>query len=492
MRNKAILTIIILASVLATCYSQKEDYGLSYKVIFPKNLEDGPFSDLWDTEDFSLGAQLAFRKPFNNWFTLEVPIRVGSVEVVRPDDDSRFIERNFVGLDAIGIAGIDPIINPFGPYAFVGIGGDYQGAVDDYNLYFPAGFGVNIKLVKELLLNAEFQRRTSIDSDNSHYQVSLGFIANLNLPPEEEKPLDLEIPEMDTDGDGIPDAEDACPGVAGPAIFKGCPDRDNDGIIDSKDACPDEAGPLATDGCPVKNPGGGIGDIIDSDGDGVSDDNDNCPNEAGFKRFFGCPDTDGDDVSDDKDACPGIVGLPKFSGCPDTDGDGITDGSDNCPTVAGKPEYNGCPNPPAPPAPTTTVPSTTVPSTSAPSTSGPIVSTATTSILADVTQNVQFETSRATLRASSYEALDKVVAIMKEYPSYNLEVAGHTDSIGSSAGNQKLSENRAKSCRDYLVRKGVSTSRIKYIGYGEKQPIADNRYRDGREKNRRVEFRLTY
>ena len=495
------MTILIIGSVLATCFSQNKEYGLSYKVILPKNLEGGPISDLWNTQDYSLGAQFAYRKPFNNWFSLEVPFRIGSVEVVRPEDPTRFIERNFVGLDALAIAGIDPIRNPFGPYAFAGIGGDYQGAVDDFNVYFPAGFGVNIKLVREFLLNAEVQRRTSLDSDNSHYQVSLGFIANFNLPPVDEEPVDLEMPEVDTDGDGIPDSEDNCPGVAGPALFKGCPDSDNDGIIDSRDDCPNEAGPLATDGCPVKDPGA-ITATVDTDGDGVSDDNDNCPNEPGLDRHFGCPDTDGDNVSDDKDACPNIVGLPKFSGCPDTDGDGITDASDNCPTVAGKSEYNGCPNPPTTTVPSTTVPSTTVPSTSNPSSSypgstysgssSPVISSTTSSILADVSQNVEFETSRATLRQSSYVALDKVIAIMKEYPNYNLEVAGHTDSIGNSAGNQKLSENRAKSCRDYLVRKGISSSRINYIGFGEKQPIADNRYRDGRSKNRRVEFRLTY
>lgn len=486
MRNKTILIILIIGCIAGTCFSQNESYGLSYKVIFPKNLEGGPISDLWNTQDYSLGAQLAYRKPFNNWLTLEVPFRIGSVEVVRPDDPTRFIERNFVGVDGIAIAGIDPIKNPFGPYALLGLGADYQGAVDDFNVYIPAGFGVNIKLAREFLLNAEAQRRTSLDSENSHYQLAVGFIANFNLPAEEEKPVDLEMPGVDTDGDGVPDSEDACPGVAGPALFKGCPDSDNDGIIDSKDACPDEAGPLATDGCPVKDPGA-MADSVDTDGDGVSDENDNCPNEAGLERFFGCPDTDGDNVSDDKDACPGIVGLPKFSGCPDTDGDGITDASDNCPTVAGKSEYNGCPNPPAP-----VTPVTTAPSTSSPSTSSPVISSVTSSILADVSQNVEFETSRATLRESSYIALDKIVAIMNEYPNYNLEVAGHTDSIGNSAGNQKLSENRAKSCRDYLVRKGVSASRINYVGYGEKQPIADNRYRDGRSKNRRVEFRLTY
>jgi len=476
------LTILIAVSLLASGYAQSNEYGLSYKVIFPKNLEEGPISDLWETEDFSLGAQLGYRKDFSKWFTLEVPFRIGSVEVLE-ESTGRYRERNFFGLDGLAIAGIDPINNPFAPYAFVGVGADYQNAVEDFNVYIPAGFGVNIKVLREFLLNAEVQRRTSFDNLNTHYQISAGFIMNFNLPDKEEKPVDLEMPEVDADGDGVPDSEDACPTLAGPAMFKGCPDSDNDGIIDSKDKCPDEAGPIATDGCPVKNPnGGGMGDLVDSDGDGISDDNDNCPDEAGLERFFGCPDTDGDGVSDDKDACPGIVGLPKFSGCPDTDGDGITDDSDNCPTVPGKSEYNGCPNPPSP------LINTTTPSTS--TTTAPPITTATVTTLATVSQKVEFETSRATLRTISYEALDQVVSIMNQYPSYYLEVAGHTDSIGNSAGNQKLSENRAKSCKDYLIRKGISANRITTVGFGEKQPIADNRYRDGRKTNRRVEFRL--
>ncbi len=507
MNSKLILSLTVLFLACTFCTAQNDPFGLSYKVIFPKNLEQGPISDLYDTGDFSLGAQVSYRKNFNNWFSIDVPFRLGSVEVL-DSESGRYRERQFVGIDGYAVAGIDAIKFPFGPYAFAGVGADFQGYDNDFNVYFPAGFGVNIKLVREVLLNTEFQFRPSLDKENTHYQVAVGFIMNMNLPPAELPQPKLDMPALDGDGDGVPDTEDACPTVAGKAMFRGCPDTDNDGIIDAKDKCPNEAGPIATDGCPVNVAGGDMGDMVDTDGDGVSDKNDNCPNlpgdpatfgcpsddadndgvvdamdncpnKPGLERFGGCPDSDADGISDDKDACPNVVGLPRFSGCPDTDGDGITDASDNCPTVPGKSEYNGCPNAPVPSTSTTVI-----------SSPAPVVSTIASETLASAAQKVEFETSRATLRSSSYTVLDQIVAIMNQYPSYDLEVAGHTDSIGDSAGNQKLSENRAKSCRDYLVRKGISASRINYVGYGEKQPIADNRYMAGRKENRRVEFRL--
>ena len=485
--------------------------GLTYKLLFPKDIGDGALSEIYESDspiEFSQGAQISMRKNINNWLTVDVPLRLGQVEVRDLFTESSR-QHLFLGIDAYAVAGIDPVKFPFGPYAFVGIGGDFQDRIEnDFNFYIPAGFGVNVKLSPAVWLNGEIQRRTSLTgSENTHYQLAAGLVFNLDLPAEDEQEAKISMPEKDTDGDGVPDIEDACPGVAGKAMFRGCPDSDNDGVIDSKDKCPNEAGPIATDGCPINVDNGSMSDAPDADGDGVSDDNDNCPNlpgdpatfgcpnvdtdgdgvvdamdncpnSAGLERFGGCPDSDGDGVSDDKDACPSIVGLARFSGCPDTDGDGITDASDNCPTTAGLAEYGGCPKPAAP-APTAPVVVRVPP-----------VSTVATETLTTASKKVEFETSRATLRTSSYETLDKIVSIMNQYPSYNLEVAGHTDSIGDSAGNQKLSENRAKSCKDYLVRKGISASRINFVGYGEKQPIADNRYKAGRSQNRRVEFRL--
>ena len=86
--------------------------------------------------------------------------------------------------------------------------------------------------------------------------------------------------------------------------------------------------------------------------------------------------------------------------------------------------------------------------------------------------------------------LDKVTDWLKENPDLKVEIAGHTDSRGSDAYNQKLSENRAKAVYDYLTSHGISKSRLSYKGYGESQPIATNETDEGRQKNRRVELHI--
>ena len=83
---------------------------------------------------------------------------------------------------------------------------------------------------------------------------------------------------------------------------------------------------------------------------------------------------------------------------------------------------------------------------------------------------------------------EKPVLDLKNHPAHHLKIGGHTDSIGSAVENQKLSEKRAKSCFDFFVKKGISKDRIAYKGFGEKEPIATNMYKDGRQQNRRVEF----
>ncbi len=73
-----------------------------------------------------------------------------------------------------------------------------------------------------------------------------------------------------------------------------------------------------------------------------------------------------------------------------------------------------------------------------------------------------------------------------------MDIDGHTDNVGSDALNQTLSENRAASVKAYLASKGVDESRLLSTGYGEKQPVADNKTAAGRAKNRRVELKLSY
>lgn len=86
--------------------------------------------------------------------------------------------------------------------------------------------------------------------------------------------------------------------------------------------------------------------------------------------------------------------------------------------------------------------------------------------------------------------LDQVALALEECPESNVEVAGYTDSSGSEAGNQRLSEQRAQAAVDYLVGKGVDRARLTAVGYGQAEPIADNGTPEGRAANRRLEFKI--
>jgi outer membrane protein OmpA-like peptidoglycan-associated protein len=271
----------------------------------------------------------------------------------------------------------------------------------------------------------------------------------------------------DKDKDGIPDHDDACPTKAedkdGYQDDDGCPDLDNDqdGIPDAKDSCPDKA--ARCDGCPV----------LDADSDGINDDDDACVNEPedkdGFQDQDGCPDTDNDKdgIPDDKDTCPDEAedkdGYQDQDGCPDTDndGDGIGDADDTCPNTAGVADNDGCP------------------------------AKKTEEIKRGdlILKGVTFQSGKAVLTPNSYSILDDVAESLREWPEVKLEIQGHTDSQGSAAYNLQLSQMRAEAVRTYFVRQGIDPSRLRAVGYGESQPIAENALAAGRARNRRVTLR---
>jgi len=283
-------------------------------------------------------------------------------------------------------------------------------------------------------------------------------------------------PKMDTDGDGIYDDVDACPKVPGvkssdPAKH-GCPpdgDRDKDTILDKDDACPDEPGKADPDpkknGCPDR----------DRDKDGIVDSADACPDEPGLPnddpKKNGCPlnDKDGDTITDDVDACIDIPGVktddPKTNGCPpDTDGDGFRDDQDACPKEKGvddaDPSKRGCPK---------------------------LVRVTEKEII--ILEQVQFDTGKSTIKKVSDPLLDSVAQVLKEHPEIlKLEVQGHTDTTGSKQINAKLSDDRAKSVRDALIKRGVDGNRLSFKGYGQDVPVGDNKTPEGKQMNRRVQF----
>lgn len=316
----------------------------------------------------------------------------------------------------------------------------------------PVGLGINWKLSDGLALNTKggyMFGLTDYFEDNVYW--SAGFTFRITKEKVEEAPK-VVLP-ADTDGDGVIDELDACPDVPGLAELKGCPDTDGDGVADKDDECPEVAGLAQYNGCP------------DTDGDGIPDPKDECPQVAGLAQFKGCPepDKDGDGVVDSKDRCPEVAGLAALNGCPDRDGDGVADIDDRCPDVAGPASNKGCPE----------------------------VKEEVKVKLQQIANSVKFESGKSVLKKESYALLDEVVKIMNEYPAYSVSVEGHTDASGTDAINDKLSADRAKVCADYLVSKGIAASRVSSVGFGSKNPVADNKTAEGKAKNRRTEFKLS-
>lgn len=206
----------------------------------------------------------------------------------------------------------------------------------------------------------------------------------------------------------------------------------------------------------------------DSDGDGVPNDQDKCPNTPKGVTVDkdGCPvDSDGDGVPDYLDECPGTPkGVSVDSkGCPlDSDGDGVPDYLDKCPgTPAGvKVDADGC---------------------------GIVVQDVRTTLDSKL---VNFALDKANLTPAGKSVIDNVIAYIKKEGAYVkvVDVIGHTDSTGSSAYNQKLSERRAKAVADYLISGGISASQVNVIGKGESEPVASNKTSEGRASNRRAEI----
>jgi outer membrane protein OmpA-like peptidoglycan-associated protein len=102
--------------------------------------------------------------------------------------------------------------------------------------------------------------------------------------------------------------------------------------------------------------------------------------------------------------------------------------------------------------------------------------------------DVLFDTAKSTLRPLAREKLAKVAGIVSGHPGLRLDVEGHTDSVGSDAYNQQLSEDRGSSVRDYLTGQGMATGSVTSRGFGKTQPVASNETAAGRQQNRRVEL----
>ena len=161
----------------------------------------------------------------------------------------------------------------------------------------------------------------------------------------------------------------------------------------------------------------------------------------------------------------------------DSDGDGVSDVFDKCPnTPAGnKVDGSGCDLPKvAPPV-------------------APVVEKITeeeVTVVREAFKNLDFATNKTTIKETSYPSLDKLADILNAHANLSLTLKGYTDNVGKAAANMKLSRGRADAVKDYLVQKGVADTRISAKGFGRAHPVASNKTKAGKAKNRRVEFNL--
>jgi outer membrane protein OmpA-like peptidoglycan-associated protein len=188
----------------------------------------------------------------------------------------------------------------------------------------------------------------------------------------------------------------------------------------------------------------------------------------GSDRF---DDSDHDGIINGKDRCPDQAedydGFEDDDGCPeaDNDHDGVLDDDDECPDQAGPRNNDGCP------------------------TRGTVVWRHGRLVIFG---KVHFETGSARIQKRSKELLDQIAYMVKEHPEVGrIRIEGYTDNVGPPDMNLKLSRERADSVRVALVERGVAHDRLRTEGYGESHPVAPNRTRAGRAKNRRVEFVAT-
>ena len=251
--------------------------------------------------------------------------------------------------------------------------------------------------------------------------------------------------ETDTDDDGLVDSIDECPEE--PEDYDnlededGCPeeDRDGDELSDRYDQCPTNPEDYDSfeddDGCPE----------LDNDNDGLVDANDQCPNQAEDRDQF-----------EDADGCPD----------PDNDGDTILDLADKCPNEPedfdGDQDEDGCPD--------------------------LYKNIVVTDNMIQLKQKVFFQTAKSKILPQSFDMLNEVADVLIKNSAIKVRIEGHTDSRGSDSYNKRLSQSRANSVMKYLVGQAVPKSQMTAVGFGEEQPIESNDSKDGRAKNRRVEF----
>ncbi|MBN2341570.1 MAG: OmpA family protein [Deltaproteobacteria bacterium] len=503
-----ILKSIVLWAMFGVLISGNANAGEGLSLSGSASTEDGADANVDATPETDDGeeAGVTLYRPTHDKFNLHLGVGF----VLGLGDD--FADENYENMGVQGLVGFDVVLKEPLALSFQGgfnsfVAGDQARSLT--SAFVGAGFRLRFfadtngalseggTAAGNLWLDAHFDYFNHIYEDHGGYDVGLGYefalFKNINMGPyvkfmhvafgEGVKYMavsgglaisiagDTEPGDMDMDG--IVDDMDECPKQPEDKdSFEdedGCPEADNDedGILDGDDECPETAGIPEKNGCPE----------TDNDKDGIENDSDLCPDEAEDKDDFededGCPeaDNDKDGIADSDDMCvmepEDKDGFEDEDGCPDTDNDkdGILDADDQCPNEAetknGQDDEDGCPD---------------------------LVRVKGDQI--QILQKVHFATGKATILEDSHELLNQVSAVIQGKPDIRVRVEGHTDDVGKDAKNLKLSQDRADSVKAFLVAAGIEESRLVSEGKGETTPIADNKTKEGRAENRRVEFHI--
>lgn len=440
---KKLFFLFIALSFFTSSFSQTNDYkkGKAFGVSFFLNdfktaseLRSNGVVDVFKNGNFfktsrmNPGLALNYMKGLTNHMDFSATLG-GAFFDYPKDDGMSYVGTDKFYLEATGSVNFKLLTDNYWVTPFIDLGVGVSKYGSSYGAFIPTGLGFQVNLADEAFLLINSQYRIAVTENASyHLYHSIGIVSNISEKKVEPLKTVVVVPVIqDRDGDGVVDSLDRCPDTPGLVALKGCPDRDGDGVADIDDKCPDVYGLAKYQGCPIP----------DTDKDGINDEVDKCPNVPGVARYQGCP-------------------------IPDTDGDGVNDEEDKCPTEAGPASNFGC----------------------------PVIDQIIVERVNKAAQNIFFATGSYKLLPKSFKSLKDVVEILKENPSYKIDVDGYTDITGNADKNQILSENRAASVKAYLIGNGIDESRIVSKGHGINDPIADNKTVSGRAKNRRVEMHL--
>ena len=345
------------------------------------------------------------------------------------------------------------------PYISVGLGALYLANSEKtlgenypiehkWEAQMPIELGINYRIIDNIFLQLSTSYRFSTGEEAWHNGIGIQFQFNTKKEAEitslfesSSRGIDKNHHSANIDGDFLLTLLDDHH-----LSMAETEDDDKDGIPNSIDLCPNDAGDENFGGCP----------LLDDDNDGLANHEDRCPTEAGDIAFAGCPDSDGDRIADIFDLCPNEPGTRACKGCPDMDNDKIPDAIDKCPTEAGRADNEGC----------------------------PMAALGEELGFKGIIQPIIFENEQYYLNKSSVENLDNIILLMNRYPNSVLSISGIAYDNEDANNNNILSDKRAKSCFQYLTKRGISEDRITYQGLGSSRSV------NSTNLQRSVEFQL--